>query len=655
MRDNKELYSNFQLLVCCLEFVLRQTPSFLLNTPYDSFRFESLNSSSSDQESVLLKHLALAFDVSLNEVKDLYIKTSLFFQDLLSSDGELDLDQLIAEYNRIHKNEGDFNEMLFLDKDWHVMPPDLSTSFESGVTQSGKSLRKEAISPSKMTPTRAAVSTVQQFKSIIKVKEPEPTKKLLEIFASCKPDPSDLVKDQVISMREVFASKFCETHQFHDRQIAFKRYCLAIRLFFQILEAILEKESSQLSETVLGTLLQKKEFIISMIACSIEVVLVTFGQSWNQVSKSMTSEAAACKFPWILDAFSLQAFEFYKVIESFIKAENELPLDIVKHLQNAEFSILESLAWKENSSLFNVIGNWEVDMITPTNSPSKSTEASSSAAKNQGRSSVHLFLSPVRQQYPQCSPVKSHQNSDYIEGASQSFPVDNSKPQRKSQSLSHFLSRVCRLGFCRLSKLCTFLQIGSDVQHKIWTCFEHCITHLPHLVRNRHIDQILMCCIFGMCRVVGIDVKFKMIVHEYKKMPHARPEVHKYVYISKDKEDSIITFYNQVFLNEIKSYILQFSPQKSSTPQLSPLPKQNLMSPRGSLMAKKNFTVSPMKDFEFKTPASPSQMTPSTRLLYSFGDPNGSAEKLKHINAAMMARGGANSAKKRLNMDDMTM
>ena len=54
-------------------------------------------------------------------------------------------------------------------------------------------------------------------------------------------------------------------------------------------------------------------------------------------------------FPWILDVFQLAAFDFYKVIESFIKAEPSLSKDIVKHLEICEHLIMETLAWRKVS------------------------------------------------------------------------------------------------------------------------------------------------------------------------------------------------------------------------------------------------------------------------------------------------------------------
>lgn len=56
-------------------------------------------------------------------------------------------------------------------------------------------------------------------------------------------------------------------------------------------------------------------------------------------------------FPWILDVFKLAPFNFYKVIESFIKAEPTLSKDIVKHLETCENLIMERIAWRKVSDL----------------------------------------------------------------------------------------------------------------------------------------------------------------------------------------------------------------------------------------------------------------------------------------------------------------
>lgn len=73
------------------------------------------------------------------------------------------------------------------------------------------------------------------------------------------------------------------------------------------------------------------------------------------------AETNVC-FPWILDVVNLAAFDFYKVIESFIKADPTLSKDIVKHLETCENLIMERIAWRTVSLVFQLVTT--VQLIT---------------------------------------------------------------------------------------------------------------------------------------------------------------------------------------------------------------------------------------------------------------------------------------------------
>ncbi|BFZ00260.1 hypothetical protein BsWGS_03299 [Bradybaena similaris] len=651
--DRLELFQHFQLLLCCLEFVLRQTPSFLLNAPYDEMRFGCV----STNESVpMLEKLTEEFGVAADESLQLHLNsTENYFQTLLNKDGELDSESLCNEYRKIYKKEGDLDELLFFSNDPHLLPPQANrvSSLSSG---------QPKLSPEQMTPVRVVVSTVQQLQENFAKLPEEPSEKLRTYFQKCIKDPSETIKNMIASLKDNFVLQYqtnsCATGQ---QKVAELRFTLGLKLYFKVLEAMMDMEGERLTQQVLNTLLNKENFHKSLLACAMEVVLTTYGQSWNHSLGEMSSELAAFSFPWILGVFSLQAFEFYKVVESFIRSEPKLPADVVKHLHNVEMQILDSLAWLETSTLFDLIGDCDLGTVTPPMpaSPMKMAEGmngSPLAFTGYSRCAVDLFSSPIRpSQIPVGSSVSpshippstpSSQARQQVSATDPSTSDARSCPPR-SQSLSHFLKRVLSLGFSRLNKLCGYLGVSKDLQHKIWTCFEYCITRTPALLKNRHIDQIIMCCIYGICKVVDQEIRFKSIVSEYRNLPHAKQEVFKDVYITNNRHDSIINFYNHIFMQEIKSFLLQFSPSRGLRPQLSPMPKQNLASPSCySVPGKKNFTVSPLRESPFKTPGF---MTPRSKLLYNFGET--SSEKLKEFNEAINPRVGLASAKKRLNMD----
>ncbi|XP_025079135.1 retinoblastoma-associated protein-like isoform X2 [Pomacea canaliculata] len=619
--DSLELVHGFSVLLCCLEYVMRTTPSFLLSPPYDAIRIGCHRVLENGNISLLTK-LAENFSASEDEVKELHTSCmEPFIQELLNRDGELDMDKLEVMYFKQHTQEGDLNEMLFLIKDPLICPssPQSSNSTTSeGNTQSGQIL----------TPVRATLYSIQQLKSTLATATDEPSVRLKEYFQACSNDPSSQIAERVRQMRDLFVRKFEEvTSSFQS--VADPRYTLGIKLYYRMLELMLNYESKRLSQSVLNTLLNKDDFHRSLIACCLEVVLVAYGLSRSLGVNGENLEHSTFRFPWILNVLAIEPYDFAKVLEHFVKTEPKLPADIVKHLQHIEYKILEFFAWQEGSSLFDVINNYDRGMCTPPrNSPTEHPSSSNGLTP----SAAEMFLSPV--------PIRPASSQVYSATSTSTTRLPSAP--RRSTSLTAFFNKVYRLAYHRLQRLCSMLQLGKDLLQKIWTCFENCITYRLDLLKNRHIDQILMCSLYGVCKVADKEVRFKTIVQEYKNLPHAREEVFRRVSMDGGRFDSIIIFYNQIFMFSMKSIILQFANSRQAVTPLSPAPhlvSVQHSSPVYNLMGRKNFYISPLKESPFKAPQSPSQLTPSSRQLFCFGDRPGSAEKLRSINAAISAAG----------------
>jgi len=53
-----------------------------------------------------------------------------------------------------------------------------------------------------------------------------------------------------------------------------------------------------------------------------------------------------------------------------------------------------------------------------------------------------------------------------------------------------------------MQELCLHLSLKDmELKRKIWTCFEHTIIHHTDLMQDRHLDQILMCSVYIICKV----------------------------------------------------------------------------------------------------------------------------------------------------------
>ena len=79
-------------------------------------------------------------------------------------------------------------------------------------------------------------------------------------------------------------------------------------------------------------------------------------------------------------------------------------------------------------------------------------------------------------------------------------PAIPSKPT-KTGSLCIFFRKVYHVAHLRLDMLCNTLEITEDVKRKIWTTFEYTIRNHTDLMKDRHLDQLLMCSLYIVCKV----------------------------------------------------------------------------------------------------------------------------------------------------------
>ena len=149
---------------------------------------------------------------------------------------------------------------------------------------------------------------------------------------------------------------------------------------------------------------------------------------------------------------------------------------------------------------------------------------------------------------------------------SQSSAKSINQLQLSSDEISTVSNKICRLAYKRVQQLCKLLSVPSELEVKIWECLEHCIFERTFLFQNRHLDQILMCSIYAICKVSDQERKFKSITQAYRKMPSTAAEVFKKAKIFDEDNsfDSIIAFYNKVFMQTLKTFILQFSKPTSN-------------------------------------------------------------------------------------------
>lgn len=565
-----DLMTAFYLLLCCVDFVHKR---FLSSTLHST----DLSETNISLEQGILPQLCEETNTPYSLVNEVYLQ---YFQPFLDSKSHvkelLDIDVLNSCYEEIHCKCKDFDERDFFDEDGYLCT-DSNGTLNGGAASISLQKCTYATSITALESKGANPSPANDLETVLDEMSDSPNQELLRFWVCCKRGPQELIQSQLNDVQENFIKGFAEVFNEANSNISNQIFVRAKKLYYRVMEAMLLAEEKRLSCSDFSALLNSRAFHVSLMACSLEVVMA-----------GKVLSRPAVKFPWILSVLGLKAFDFFKVIESFILHEPFLGSNLRKHLNRIEEQVLESLAWTADSPLL---------------------------------TSIEMTADP---------------HVDSSSGSS-----GHVQQPKKSQPLNLFLRKVNQLAYNRLVSLCSKLDIDDTLRGHMWTCLEHSLRFHWQLMKDRHLDQMMLCAVYAISKVLGKEIQFKQIVTSYKGLPFASGQV--YMGIPDKEQDTIIGFYNKVYMVAMKSTILQFAPNK--IPPVSPAPKSSVRIP-----GKKNFYLSPLRN-------SPSQtLTPRSRSLYSFGDSPGSGdrESLSRINASMQAvvHSQPKVPQKRLRFDD---
>lgn len=837
-----DLVNSYHLLLCCLDLVfgnalLCTNRNDLINPTFTGLPSNCRSENQTPEEPpCVLERLCDMHDGMVVEAKGIkthYFKPyiqKLFQRQILKGNEEM-LTEMLDSTNFIDNNKainreyeefvltvGDFDERVFLgaDADEEIGTPRKSAP-EPPVGQLSARMQVEtnlqqhfgkarSLAPSTpltgrrylkekdllVTPVSSATQSVTRLQGMVAGLRTAPSENLAQILKSCSRDPTEALLNRVKTLGEIFKqhyTKDSEEAPGSHMDFAENRMRLAEILYYKILENVMVQETKRLHGKDMAVLLEQDIFHCSLMACCLEVVLFAYSSQRT--------------FPWIITVFKLSPFYFFKVIEVFIRSEEGLSRDMVKHLNSIEEQVLESRAWTRDSALWEALqaaGN-KVPTVEEVNFPSSFDSSSSSSSAvpylplvtsspiihpriREFRSglgsarkdvppsplSVHdRYSSPAAgsakrrlfdndpspstvtsmstQQLP--SPAKrltfssgttlkisspgthtlltmsnGQQLSIPLQGmktegggitliqlqqpsggdssgpitaqlllttspsrpnpAPSDPPLGNSRPKRTG-SLALFFRKVYHLASVRLRDLCVKLDISADLRGKIWTCFEHTLLHCTELMKDRHIDQLLLCSIYIIAKITKETHTFQDIMKCYRSQPQAASHVYRSVLLRHstkepvadenmevdpasggestektsrsshaDRSDlpreevrsDLIEFYNSVYILKMKSFALRYAAtpgNEMGAPPLSPFPsvRAQPLSPR-RVSQRHSLYLSPHK-------SSSSLCTSLTPNSYTYKINGSPAKELSDIN--QMLRQGVVSRKRAFSME----
>lgn len=248
-----------------------------------------------------------------------------------------------------------------------------------------------------------------------------------------------------------------------------------LRNFFTIVIGrilLKELEKSVSSEA----LARNEEFNRGIYACCLEALLYLHS-------------VVSINFEEVLDICGSSPFEFWKVINSFLQFDSNIPQPLRRHYREIEIKIISSLAWREGSKINQAIRSLIIGIQEPND--------------------TSLFLRRV---------------------------------------LSHCANRILELSNC--------LGLTEVVREEIWSAFKGLLSEKTELLINRHVDHMIVCTIYAVCKV-NSSVSFKQIIEKYRQLYLEEPNFFKKVYIDEETNEDIINFYNLEYIRAMKEVIMQ--------------------------------------------------------------------------------------------------
>lgn len=593
---------------------------------------------------------------------------------------------------------------------------------------------------SKFTPISTANASVTMLRMKLSGYSGEPQGSLKELFKTSAKDPTIVVGTRLSGMREKFIS-FMREQNWSARAIS-ARFDMIEALYYRLLEHIIRAEQRRRQNNIVMDLCKEDMFNQTLVVCSAEIVNYAHNLQQNFPSILTVFEMTPFIFYRIIEMVVLHHNDLLsgEIIKHLRIIENQCTESLAWSSSSPLWSAMENINYKvptaqeveSSTDLSGITPHKPGDSATKTNgqlklestpSTSMATPSGSSGPQGSGRkipnpdsAKKRLFkMDDDEPALPDTSAAKDA--SEGAEGPKEKkespkdpvaprvnapfpttlgfmsplkLPVPNgslSKRKPGAASLNLFFRKYYSTAALRMNHMCQHLNLASaDIIRQIWTIFEYSIVcSTKDLMRDRHLDQMVMCSIYLYARIKRQGHKFADIMKVYRTLPQSYSHVYRSVFISRltadqqqqqqqqtqygtngngdgsrvqpddmagvsvqhgsEERGDIIQFYNTVYINVMQPLAVRLGNEDDASLILSPIPRATnrsvLLSPK-QVDGRIPLYVTPLdKSNDLKE-------SPNSRTYFFDRSP---AKELQEINR-ITSSGPVNSCKRSLSNPD---
>lgn len=318
----------------------------------------------------------------------------------------------------------------------------------------------------------------------------------------------------------------------------------AMSVFIASLESLLVREKERLKEKpawIMKNLVKAISLRKALMCCSWEVVSTSYGRRDMRL------------FTTAIDLYKITPLDVIKVIEPFVKMKG-LPRVLISHIILCGNRIVDSMVWRSESKLVEHLKN---------RAEEKARERTERESQEQNRTgkTENVALPDAATGRPTVATIRDF-------------------------TLEYIYKKMLAVASERAQDL--LMRLGMDaIAEYVWATIKFAVWEKWFFMLDRHLDQIIMCSIYGIAKVRRYDLKFREIITAYTQMPHVRdpscgdlnPTVFRVVCLEphldlqspeeraaapeamaslSGTKGDIIRFYNKIFIQSMKPFLLKY-------------------------------------------------------------------------------------------------
>eukprot|EP01017_Pseudomicrothorax_dubius_P029162 TRINITY_DN3515_c0_g1_i2.p1 TRINITY_DN3515_c0_g1~~TRINITY_DN3515_c0_g1_i2.p1 ORF type:complete len:524 (+),score=97.74 TRINITY_DN3515_c0_g1_i2:81-1652(+) len=340
----------------------------------------------------------------------------------------------------------------------------------------------------------------------------------------------------------------------------------------------------------------------SLIACCAETICV------------IRTIKGRHNFQELLKALSLDPFDFWRIISNFVKFDPTMSQALTQHFRTVENTILGKLAWQESSQLLAGILRTIESCSTSQAMPLKEEELANiptqaTLSRTQSFTSALLVNSPGKENYGGERPP--------------------------SEEL--FFKRVLQYAACQIILIQRELNLPEDLTENVWDVTKYILSNEIRLLVDRHLDQLLICSVYSVCKVKKYEMTFREIVEKWAQLPTVNKaemeELKLRVPLRKLPDGTVekgelIDFYNKLYVHRMKDVLDALrrcgsdDEKKEIWSRRPQVPSFVTQSPLREHVPSSLLSYKQLSSARSRVPPSPSleTATPKTKAIYAFGE-----------------------------------